>query len=385
MSGLNRGELAHQVCKEWKRIDSIATMEKIHGYVVAWTVERWFREIPGDLRNHLVHTLFAYKLRNEHMLAHISSLAKVFADNKIPVLFLKGAAGLLKEMYPPEARSLADIDIVVQNGYMEQAVCLLYDSGYTRNEQNYVPPYHHHVSLLDHPSYRGQVELHFEPYDFSMLHRPVLPTLWKDAERIVRDGLEFLVPSATDHAWIMMRSHGYSKATLPRFYEAIEMQCIQQSGGSIDFEVLKYRSRRDMIPGLYDGILYTLDAFFDTRLPDSHYHRKISKAWIAWSDGRNRKKYGADYRVRGPEIRFAGLFFHNYDTVSGKLRLLKKFVQYESQYDRESYRWIRNNDRLLRLLRFLKDSLLLFYECCINARAVCSRAGETMKEKHLAQ
>ena len=63
------------------------------------------------------------------MLHHIETLATHFNDHDVSVMFLKGSAGLLHNYYPTESRFLADIDILVRKGEMQNAIKTLKSTG----------------------------------------------------------------------------------------------------------------------------------------------------------------------------------------------------------------------------------------------------------------
>ena len=349
-------DLPLRVMQNWNIITPIAEQMKINGYLAPWVLNTWGVYCDPEMRYHLIGIIFRNKLRNQKMIEQIYRLSALFDTHDVPILFLKGATGLVQNLYPTESRFLADIDILVKVGYMQQGEMLLIANGYVLDDSVRVPVYHHHIALYRHPEYPGTVELHHEPYDASMLDRPVMPEIWEHAQCLKLNGQNISVPSMDDHIWITMRSHGYSKATLPRFHEAMELLVILQAGHHIDFNLLRRRCAKDMIPGLLDGVLYTMHRYFGIE-PPKPYH--VSDSWKHWSDNMNRTRLGAGVKETAPERRFGCLYFLNNHTFYRKLLLFKKMVHYEVQEDMAVLHIRRSHSNVILAYRYVRDALLL--------------------------
>ncbi len=360
--GISDDNLPVQVMNNWKSIGLLAAQDKIYGYLISWVLENWREYYDDHMQYMLLHTVFGYKLRNEKVLRHVYHLSSIFNEKNIPVIFLKGAAGLLQNLYPLESRYLADIDIVVKDKNMGKAIHLLEKNGYTPDDSVDVPSYHHHVSIYKNPSFVGEVELHYEPYDYSMLDRQNVHDIWEDAECIHKDGYIIRVPSMTDHAWITMRSHGYSKIRVPLFHEAMELICIRQSGHTINFDVIKDRMNNDMIPGLYDGVLYTMEKYLGFKISEHLYIENIPESWEVWSKYLHKKIFSEKIKVKRAKTRFALMFFINYDPCLNRVKLINKLVKYEFQEDKALYKWGNAFPAFIYAYRYFKDWALLVYE-----------------------
>lgn len=358
ISDMPRDDLPVRVLRNWDAVAAIAEQLKIYGYLVPWVLETWGEYCDQDMRDRLIGTIFRNKIRNRNMLEQIYRLSALFDTHDVPVLFLKGAAGLVQNLYPAESRFLADIDILVQNGYMERGEELLRANGFVRDDSVRVPPYHHHTSLYRHPEYPGAVELHYEPYDFSMLDRPVMPGIRERARRLEPEGRTIAVPSMDDHIWITLRSHGYSKGVLPRFHEALELLAVQHAGHAIDYGLLRRRCGDDMIPFLLDGVLFTLHRYFGVEPPVQY---RVPDAWVRWSDEMNRRIFVTGHEETAPEKRFSCLRFLNDGTLYQKMRLFSKLARYEVQEDMAAMHLTGSHSKVLLAYRYARNVLLLLW------------------------
>ena len=91
----------------------LARDNRVHYYLAKWLLTQYSDYLPAAFQAGLTKELVINKTRNVLLLDQILQLARLFRDESIPVMFMKGAAGLLYGIYDIECRYLSDIDMLV--------------------------------------------------------------------------------------------------------------------------------------------------------------------------------------------------------------------------------------------------------------------------------
>jgi hypothetical protein len=357
LADIPRGELPERAINNYRSLAYAASCERINGYIVSWILDNWNQYLDDRLRFKLLNTAFSITHGNTQIIDHILHLSSVFHIDSIPALFLKGAAGYMRDVYPLEARSASDIDVLIPEDTIPAATHCLQRNGYGIDLSTEIPSCHHHVHPFKHPDFTGTVEIHYEPYDFSMLDRPAIPDIWDNAEIVIKKGIEVRVPSITDHVWIFMRSHAYNNVYIPNFHNTLEFLSLIESGHAICYDTLQSRSTRDMIPMMMNEVYHTSEKYFGIRL-NCDFSADITERWESWSYG-NKKRELFTKKSNTPHKRFGCIFFLNNGNALHKLILLKKIVKYETREDMEKSPSFCKFFFFWAIYRYLKDSFLL--------------------------
>ncbi|MDP2983172.1 MAG: nucleotidyltransferase family protein [Candidatus Latescibacter sp.] len=246
----------------WQALYQLSSKEMIVLYFIAWSYDNWREYFPDERQKEFKDYLFRNQSRNIVLQSEIVYLAKIFKDAEIPIMFLKGSAGLIRGLYPLSLRFISDIDALVPMNKIEPSRELLASRGFLQtHKQTFFDKIHHHIEPYNNPAYPGEIEIHINPYDLSCLKKPEMPEIWDDAERIPYKREEVIVPSITDHAWILMRTDMLSKAFLPRIRDVIEMYQIQQKGYRVDFQLINKRADKDNISNAVKGMSYACSKY----------------------------------------------------------------------------------------------------------------------------
>lgn len=151
--------------------------------------------IPADVRDYLAMLTTLNGARNEILRGQaVEAIGALNAVGITPML-LKGAAVLVTNVYADwRARMLTDIDIMVPEQDAERAVQVLTALGYDLGT-SYAPDQHALGEFVRENS-PGAIDLHVALIDA----RYLLPAenVWARAQAMTRDGVNFVVPSATD-------------------------------------------------------------------------------------------------------------------------------------------------------------------------------------------
>ena len=289
---LNR-ELLH-------RLFQLSANERISYYIAHWLLEQQSEIIPADIRGTLNVSLQVNRTRNLLLHSHIVKLAQLFKDAEIPLLFLKGAAGLIRDIYPLECRYVSDIDALVPIYHEEKTRRLLSSVGYVPARKRSAFQKHHHIEPYSHSGYTGWIEIHTNPYQLDFSKPPVMPYIWDDAERVTFHNELVIVPSITDHTWILMRTDMINWIVLPRLKDIIEMFLIIKKGYSPDFDLLTIRANQENIPNIVKGMSYACSRYIGMD-PFVTVDDSVLKKWEAWSLSQKRK--AVNKRIIFPSIR----------------------------------------------------------------------------------
>jgi hypothetical protein len=340
----------------WNRIISIAIQFEIHLYVFKWLKNNCVQVFSSAESYDFSRLLTANKIRNILLKKQIISLSSLLAESGVPHIFLKGSAGIARNLYDLECRYLSDIDLIIPDEFISRGERVLESNGYTHDTSQLIPEKHHHISPFYHPKYPGGVEIHCEPYMYSMLDRPAIPDLWNNSESIEVEGVKIHVPSITDHIWIALRTNLY-----PRLKQYFEIAGILKLGYSFDVHTLAQRAERDNIPHIIECFAYMCDILFDISILKDYSTKKL-KQW----DFMNRNFQKNIYRIGSSQSfreRALTVLFFTSNNIFSKIR----FSVWMSRYEAFSYN---PNSKILfhiyTLWRFVKDTMLTLFYYCIH-------------------
>jgi len=259
---VDSGDLPERVENSWRPLFALASKEKINFYLADLSLNKWNEFIPDNVRIGLINLLRNNKIRNKFLTLQMVKLAKQFREAEIPVMFLKGGAGLIRGLYPLECRYLSDIDALVPYDCIKSASQLLQSEGYVQNEYfSFFSDTHHHIKSFFHPDFVGEIEIHSNPYDISSYNHPAIPYIWRNADTLNFQDVKITVPSITDHVWILMRTDIISRPFLPRLCDVFEMYFIIENGNSIDFGLIEKRATQEKIPNIVKGMSYACSKY----------------------------------------------------------------------------------------------------------------------------
>ena len=331
----------------------MANIHKIYYYIAARSLDYWSENIPENLQGYVKKSLIANKTRNILLTIQIEKLAGLFREAGIPIMFIKGAACLVRGIYPLETRYLSDIDVLIPTQYIKQSCDLLVSAGYVAAQNSEVPSYHHHIVPYTHSEHVGIIEIHIEPYDHSILDGPVMPSIWGNADTLTLQKGPITVPCITDHIWILTRTSGSGRMFVPRLSETLEMSFIIRHNYSVDYDVLKDRAKKDEMPRLIDAMSYSCSRYFevDPFIPvDAHFFQQ----WVDWSLGFQQKLLG-DVNFLASRRRFGSMTFLTSPGIIPKFRYLKWLIRYELLEDFPDSAILKALFPLIKLWRIIKN------------------------------
>lgn len=159
--------------------------------------------LPQDLRSYFSEIRQLTRERNTQMLRAFFQVSVALNDIGVQPLPLKGAAMLTRCLYPDlGARIMGDLDILVPDNRLADAVRVLQVSGYRPVEEQHAS--HHHAAAQFNPETRCEIELHREP--LKSLYQDLLPAsrMMSRAEYKDVNGARIMLPDCTDLALSIM-------------------------------------------------------------------------------------------------------------------------------------------------------------------------------------
>ncbi len=158
--------LKKMVSKEvqWERVVQLASSHLVLPLLyIRFRDAQLLTQLPGDLQEYLKEIYQLNKTRNTVALKEIKALNEIFHKHGVQVIYLKGAAHLLKGMYEDIGeRMIGDIDLLVEPSKMEFTANILMESGFTplAKYQASLFTLTKHYPRLVHPSRDMAVEIH---------------------------------------------------------------------------------------------------------------------------------------------------------------------------------------------------------------------------------
>ncbi len=336
--GIPKTYLSERLQGNAEPVMNLAQQLRINYYLGKWLLRTQSESLDHDLQTFISQQLIINKTRNAMLRDQIIRLAEMFRHQSIPVLFLKGAAGLLYGMYDIECRYLSDIDMLIPEKNIPEAQSLLVSEGYIPEENTEVPGNHHHIIPYYHTGTVGGLEIHREPYSMSMLDRPAMPGIWDEAITLTTGDSQIMAPSLNDHAWITMRSEALTSVYIPRMKETTELAETVRFG-HVDFEVMLERASREDMPGLVRGYTCSLMRLFEIYLPFD-CDTSAMRSWRHWSRKQKIRMLKDGDRLKASRTRFGGVRFLSPKGISGKIRLNSRIIRYDIEHEQTTNRFM---------------------------------------------
>ncbi|WP_416046137.1 nucleotidyltransferase family protein [Priestia megaterium] len=196
-----------------KELDWNHFLELVKHHRVCPLIYIKLKDTPDAVPSHVIEVLLQEYKKNTFKMLQLSgemeALDKVFNENNIETLFLKGppvAYDLFKNI---SLRMSKDLDILVREEELEKAESILLSLGYEKEEiptvLNEIKWRHHHIAYY-HPKKKIQVEVHWRLHPRSM-KRTRFEELWngKRESQLTKHPISFM---GTEDLLLYLISHG---------------------------------------------------------------------------------------------------------------------------------------------------------------------------------
>jgi hypothetical protein len=244
---------------QWKNLLNLANDQRIYHYLAAWMLEYWDEAMSEKLKGKLRYDLEWNKARNIKLSIEIAELAKMFREAGIPAMFIKGAAGLVRGLYPPGWRYISDIDVMVKENDKEYTDRTLKSMGFCNSNIGFYK-HHHHLAPYSNDSKISSIEIHLKPY-YHNFKNSIVDDIWNCSDILTFKLEPITIPSITDHVWILLRKELVSKILYPRISELLEMNFINNSEYLVNHETIIQRSALENIPNILNKTSFCTSRF----------------------------------------------------------------------------------------------------------------------------
>ena len=265
----------------WTEIANLLQEMRLYQFTALHMRPRLAGVLSSEELSGLDNRIQANLTRNILLTRQAVELAREFATADIPLVFLKGAAAIWMKLFRPEERWVSDIDVLIPSGAAEKARSIILDMGYRASDKLVIPDYHH-LDPMYHPRHVAGVELHVRPYPYAVNGAAVSKEIFANAVRVDIGDTGMMVPSSTDHAWLLARNDVVFHAAA-RLKESLEMVLLLRNN-AVDFDLLYRREADDSLKHTIDALLLTGNRFFGgTAHLSSGCDMAFMERWLAWS------------------------------------------------------------------------------------------------------
>ncbi len=174
--------------RQHKLTGHIAHLARIHTAEADLPVPVWDRLIAMDRYLDHLHVQVRREIRVIRRLLPLN----------IPLLLLKGAAYLARDLPHASGRLLSDVDLLLPADKLPHAERQLLDAGWASQrtdayDQNYYRQWMHELPALRHPEYELELDLHHQILPPSGRLHPSMERMWRAADRL-EEGLFTFAP-----------------------------------------------------------------------------------------------------------------------------------------------------------------------------------------------
>lgn len=265
----------------WDDVFRIASEQRSYHYLASWVLTHWSDALPAEMKHQIGIDIAWNRTRNIKLTQEIVELAKMFNDAEIPVIFLKGSAGVVRGLYQLECRYISDIDVMVKEEDIEKVKRLFDLQGYTV-AQAYIGNHTHHLPPYHRSDLIAWVEIHKKPYIHYFDNNNIMNNIWSSCDMIRFHDVLISIPSITDHVWILLRTDFIEKVYFPRVNDGIEVSNIIRAGYKIDFAILSQRSEHERIPNIIPYFFYIMKRFtgLSSSIQNDNVYNVYLEKWI---------------------------------------------------------------------------------------------------------
>ncbi|PHA03108.1 Renal dipeptidase [Bacillus pseudomycoides] len=204
---------------DWNKFLELVMHHRIYSLIYSKVKKIDEKLIPS----HVVQTLYRLFKENTFQMLHLSAemeqVSKLFTENEIRTLFLKGPV-LAYDLYGDiSLRTSCDLDILIPIHKLEEAESLLLEQGYVKDEyiQTILNDWkwrHHHITFF-HPQKQIKLEIHWR-LNPGPGKEPSFEKLWEQRRKSTltsypvyllgsEDLFLFLVSHGARHGWSRLR------------------------------------------------------------------------------------------------------------------------------------------------------------------------------------
>jgi len=193
---------------DWRPLVYLANL---HSCTPLWYVrlkqDNLLQKIPFDLKEYLYNLFLLNVRRNKLLHQMLEELLPAFNNAALDVILLKGAASFCDDLFGnPGARMMIDIDLLVADRQLEDALYILNRLGYQEMPDPGLQPdglptdaRHHHLPMYAKPGAPAGLEIHFKIAYGQASRALAVETAWQSKRKAILAG--------NCAAWVLSPTH----------------------------------------------------------------------------------------------------------------------------------------------------------------------------------
>jgi len=272
--------------REWEHLLVAARDCGLCGILLE-TLQGHGRHIPPWVRWKLEAEVEHVAAGNRIILERTAELAAAFANARLDMMVLKGAALLLCLYDQPGGRPMCDVDLLIRPGDAERADHVLRAAGYRRGRplltRDFYPRFHYEADYISAGPRSIRLDVHVRPFR-PLRYRDLVPEhdLW-DGRRQVPIGTGLIDVPSLENLLIHLAGHaGFHGADRPLWLWDIQ-KFVTKYHGQIDWELVLRRLNEWRLTCAACLAFDRAEAMFGPFLGDN-VRRGLRAGRVSWRD-----------------------------------------------------------------------------------------------------
>lgn len=316
--------------KDWENVYNVALEEGVAPYLYYCLNKSASNlSITQQVKNKFVTTTQNVLARNTVLYHELGKILRLFSENNIRVIVLKGAY-LADKVYPHIGlRVMGDIDLLVNKSDLEIAQKLLLQRGYQQSEQLSIADQckksHHLIPFLNENAI--MIEIHWTlSRHFQHQNKIIVPSLWARARPCCIAGEDVLILSPEDSVMHLCIHNSYNHLFvlwLKAFCDFAET--VKYYHDEIDWEkVLQYAVSWNLVRCVYIT-LYFVSELMGVDVPERVLTRLRQDGFNQEAITHAKERILADWdETPSPDKTFANVLVYKGSGIKSIIYIMKK-------------------------------------------------------------
>lgn len=247
---------------DWNEVINEANEHSITGLIYPALKNIKDNNIDKDIIDKLKKHTFYSAVRQSNHIKRTAEILKLFNENNIPVIVLKGL--VVREYYPkPDLRTMCDSDVIIHKSDLERVRKLLLERGFHEEEDA-----GHHIAFMN-AGFNLEIHWTLANETFRKGQECFQERIWDDAMKVKVGGVDTLSLSLEDlalHLCAHMASHmaisGFGVRQLSDLVLLVE-----HKGNEINWNEFKEKAKKSGLTQFSTGMFKVCNYLFGMEIP----------------------------------------------------------------------------------------------------------------------
>ena len=247
---------------DWNEVINEANEHSITGLIYPALKNIKDNNIDKDIIDKLKKHTFYSAVRQSNHIKRTAEILKLFNENNIPVIVLKGL--VVREYYPkPDLRTMCDSDVIIHKSDLERVRKLLLERGFHEEEDA-----GHHIAFMN-AGFNLEIHWTLANETFRKGQECFQERIWDDAMKVKVGGVDTLSLSLEDlalHLCAHMASHmaisGFGVRQL-----ADLVLLVEHKGNEINWNEFKEKAEKSGLTQFSTGMFKVCNYLFGMEIP----------------------------------------------------------------------------------------------------------------------